>query len=334
MNASNTYHRGVLVALLYLVFGFSWILITDHLTENGGGLGSLQTYKGLFFVLCSSILIFTLVYWLHQKLHRDQVHSKSLFKHSGLAFLVCNRDGSIHNCNENISVLLGYYPHELKSKKLQDLVAKPEELPAQLRNYHSKSETSDDFEHNNSLIHKDGYLIPVKIKGSVHRDRADHVVLISFVIEDLRESLEQQAALRLQKEFTETALLNLPIGVSIHRTNTNERTFINEKFTEIYGWPEEFMTDIDSFFEHVYPDPDYRATIKTRIMQDVASGDPKRMKWSNVRITTQKGEERYVSAINIPVPDQQLMISTVRDVTEAYLASERLVKSKKTTRAA
>ena len=39
------------------------------------------------------------------------------------------------------------------------------------------------------------------------------------------------------------------------------------------------------------------------------------MYWNNVIITTKTGEKRIVNAKNIPLLDQDLMISTVTDVT-------------------
>lgn len=330
MLANNAYNRGLYIALVYLVFGFGWILITDYLleTSTGNTFGTMQTYKGLFFVLCSSLVIFLLTYWMHQKLHRDQAHSKTLFSHSKLAFLTCDKSGRIQNSSDSVSQVLGYSPRELREMNLLDLVPERQNLPEHVINNGHQAETKNDFEHSGKFIHKNGFLIPVNIKGSVERDRAGKVQYSSFVIEDLREAVKQEEALRLQERFIEAALLNLPLGVSIHRTDTNESTFINHKFVEIYGWPAEAMTDVDTFFENVYPDPSYRAEMRKRIFDDILSGDPDRMHWSNVKITTQKGEIRYVSAINIPIPDQHLMISTVQDVTEIHLTQLDLLQRK------
>lgn len=279
-------------------------------------------------MLCSSVVIFFLTYWLHEKLHRNQAHSKTLFSHSKLAFLTCDTQGAITNCSENVAQILGYTPHELKKKKLIDLVPNQNNLPAHLMSKNSTDNAVSDFEHSSEFIHKDGFLIPVMIKGSVERDRAGAVQYSSFVIEDLRETQKQKEALRLQENFIETALRNLPIGVSINRTDTNESTFINPQFEKIYGWPAELMTDVDSFFESVYPNPVYRSEIRERIMTDILSGDPDRMRWTNIKITTQGGEERDVDAINIPIPKQNLMISTVQDVTDAYLSKLDLIQGK------
>jgi PAS domain S-box-containing protein len=77
----------------------------------------------------------------------------------------------------------------------------------------------------------------------------------------------------------------------------------------------------------VYPDEEYRKQVSERIMSDIASRDPQRMVWRDVRITRQSGEIAYVDAVNIPIYEQNFMISTVIDVSERHRASSALAES-------
>ncbi len=119
-----------------------------------------------------------------------------------------------------------------------------------------------------------------------------------------------------RNEFIEVILDNLPIGVAINLINEGTVIYMNRAFTEIYGWPAEELTNIAGFFKKVYPDTEYRAEIEKKISDDIASGDPERMHWENIIITGQSGEKKTVNASNIPVFEQNLMISTVMDVTD------------------
>jgi PAS domain S-box-containing protein len=58
------------------------------------------------------------------------------------------------------------------------------------------------------------------------------------------------------------------------------------------------------------------------VVADMESGDPERMQWTNLKITTQEGEKRIVDAKNIPLIDQNQMISTVINVTTEKEAKE------------
>lgn len=152
---------------------------------------------------------------------------------------------------------------------------------------------------------------------------------ISQYEKDVAEQLqEQQSELKKQHVFTQTILDNLPIGLAINYIDEGTALYMNQRFVEIYGWPEEELRDISTFFEKVYPNPEYRKDLQARILTDLASGDPERMHWENVRITAKDGRERIVNAVNIPVPEQNLMISTVMDMTRPSQLMTELKKAK------
>ena len=136
---------------------------------------------------------------------------------------------------------------------------------------------------------------------------------------EVRRAAEQLLADR--NIFIETILDNLPIGLAVNYIDEGRATYMNRRFTEIYGWPQEVLVDIPSVFEHVYPDPEYRRELMNQVLADLDSEDPERMQWENLRITRQDGSEASVSAKNIPIYDQNFMISTVQDTTERVATS-------------
>ena len=132
-----------------------------------------------------------------------------------------------------------------------------------------------------------------------------------------------------RNQFIEAILDNLPIGLAVNVIDQGRATYINRKFEEIYGWPKEELEDIEQFFANVYPDPVYRQKIKTTILSDIQSHDPERMVWDGFDITTKKGEKRIIGAKNIPLYEQNLMISTVQDITDNRRMQERLQQAQK-----
>ncbi|HKL66603.1 MAG TPA: PAS domain S-box protein, partial [Bacteroidales bacterium] len=125
-----------------------------------------------------------------------------------------------------------------------------------------------------------------------------------------------------RKQFTEDALDNLPIGVAVNLIDEGSVIYMNKTFSDIYGWPEKDLEDIENFFELVYPDWEYRKKLKDKIFADIQSGNPGRMQWNDIVVTQKSGEKRIVNAKNIPVFDQNLMISTVIDVTDLHKTAE------------
>ena len=139
--------------------------------------------------------------------------------------------------------------------------------------------------------------------------------------DDLKESEEE---LRKRKEFIETILDNLPIGLAVHTLTGGKVYYMNREFTKIYGWPKDVLTSFDAFFDHVYPDPKYRKVVKKRVLRDIATRDPAKMVWKNLLPTTQTGEQRVVTVRGIPLFEQNLIISTAQDITEKQRANEAL----------
>lgn len=140
--------------------------------------------------------------------------------------------------------------------------------------------------------------------------------------QDIHEEKVSELELADRKAFIETTLDNLPIGIAVNRMDSGEKILMNKKFSEIYGWPEEELSDLETFFKKVYPDDQYRKEIKSQVLEDIESGDLNRMSWKNLEITTREGEQRIVNAKNIPLYDQNQMISTVIDVTAEREAEE------------
>ncbi len=148
-----------------------------------------------------------------------------------------------------------------------------------------------------------------------HQNRPSFEKKLNATVQDISEKKQVQIQLEERNRFIETAIENIPIGIAVNKIDDGSVTLLNRNFTEIYGWPKNVLTDISSFFSNVYPDEQYRAEISSRILADIESNDINRMSWENINITTQAGEERIVNAKNIPLYDQNLMISTVVDVT-------------------
>lgn len=142
-----------------------------------------------------------------------------------------------------------------------------------------------------------------------------------------RKKMEEELIKRNQ--FIETILGNLPIGLAVHYIDEGKATYINKKFEEICRWPKEELNDVESFFQKVYPDPAYREKIRRRILEDIQSGDPERMVWDGLEVTGKDGSKRIVFIKNIPLYEQNLMISTVQDITERRYLQNRLQQAQK-----
>ena len=146
--------------------------------------------------------------------------------------------------------------------------------------------------------------------------------------ESEKEMHQKNIELSERNQFIQTILDNLPIGLALNDTGTGNRIYSNRKFEEIYGWPANEMDSVQSFFEKVYPDENFRNQLIRRIMADIASGDKEKLHWENIEITCKNGAKKIVNAVNIPLVEQNTMVSTVTDITELYLIQKDLLAAK------
>jgi len=181
----------------------------------------------------------------------------------------------------------------------------------------------------NENVRKDGRVIVCEWYNTSLVDADGKVVAAASQVEDITERKQADEELKKRNLFVESLLENAPIGFAVNQIDDGLPVFISRNFETIYGVAPNSISNVDDYFDTVYRDPVFRETIRERVMADMTSGDPARMRWENVPITTQSGEQKFVTATNIPLPDQNLMISTVQDVTTRRRAEEALIESEK-----
>ncbi len=123
------------IAFLYLLIGSLWILLSDKmLLEFFSGLSAkqltyLQTYKGWFYVITTSILLFvTVKFYLNsvyegkKKLIESEKKYRHLFEVNPTPIWVCSKSTlKITAANNAFIKKYGYYPEEVESLSLFSL---------------------------------------------------------------------------------------------------------------------------------------------------------------------------------------------------------------------
>ena len=123
-----------------------------------------------------------------------------------------------------------------------------------------------------------------------------------------------------RRQLLERILDNSTMGFAINNTVTGEVLYVNDAFLRTYRIPREACTSAGGFMQAVYGG---REELGRRIAADVASNDPARMVWEDIELTDKHGETFHVSARNITLPEQELIIATVLDVTAQKRLRER-----------
>ncbi len=199
----------------------------------------------------------------------------------------------------------------------------PDDFAIYKKSFEQSFRTGELLDVNLRLIANDGELKHCHAKGKIIYDDSGQAIRFIGTLMDITGLKRAEEELTKSNQYIKSILDNMPIGLAVNTIDDGIVGYINENFTRIYGWPKEALSDIDQFFEKVYPGVEGKE-LKAKIIHDMSSCDPKTMSWDDLKITTSTGEHKYISARNIPIPEQNLMVSTVWDTTRIHESQEAL----------
>jgi PAS domain S-box-containing protein len=263
-----------------------------------------------------------------EALQEVELEYRRLYESMMDAFVKVDMSGRIQEFNSVYQTMLGYSAEELRQRTYRDLtpekwhdmereILEGQVLPLGYSEVYEKEYRK-----------KDGTVFPVELRTFLLKDAAGGNSGMWAIVRDISERKRAQEALRQRNRYIETVLEQAPIGFAIHTIDDGVGRFVSARFEEIYGIPRGTIDSHHTFFDKIWPDhPDLREEIRRRVVADMASGDARRMCWKNVPVPLRSGETRYITAMNIPVLDQNLMVSTVQDVTEQVRTENALRQS-------
>lgn len=263
-----------------------------------------------------------------QALLKSEAEFRFIFEEGPAAYFTLTSQGQIVRCNKQAEELFGKPAAELEGDNFSRYLTNPDTK----RPFSITEELKNGQTISNIILQvqrEDSRLIYISLSISITDlpDGSGRMILAS-ASDDTRR-IQREEELRESKEFTSLVLDNLPIGIAVNTVTPAVRfEYTNDAFLRLYGVNKGQIQDPDSFWDIVYPDPEFRRQLQERVRADCESGDSARMYWKDIPIGS-VGEERYISAKNIPMPDKNLMISTVWDVTDRKKAESDLRRTKR-----
>ena len=250
------------------------------------------------------------------------------FDFSPIGMCLTDLDGRLLYVNRKFCEMLGYAREELEGESISDLTYAEDKWITDENYRRVKRGEAGNLAFEKRYIRRDGaffwsYVVVTVLMGP--DERPDKCIV---QIQDITERRRMEEELRSREAFSRAVMDNLPIGISV---NSYEPPlvfeYMNDNFPRFYRTTREALTGADVFFDAVYEDPEYREVIRDRVLADMRSGDPARMRWENIPISREGSETRYISANNVPVPGRNMHISIVTDETERVLTLEALEKN-------
>lgn len=174
-----------------------------------------------------------------------------------------------------------------------------------------------------------------RVIASAIKDSDGKVVQLLGQLEDISERKALELEIEEKEAFNRLIMDNLPIGIAVNAVTPNvEFVYMNDRFPAYYRTTREALSQSDAFWDVVYEDETFREQIKAIVLKDLADDSLERKCWKNVPIARRGQETRYVTAYNTKLPDKDIHISTVIDVTDRVNAEMALLQAKEEAEAA
>lgn len=259
---------------------------------------------------------------------KNKIYLRNVFESLEESVLLIDpKKYTIIDCNDATLKIFGYSKDELLDKSSKILHVDEEHYQKFIEKSVIVLQNGNVFKTEYVLKCKSGEIINTDHTITISRNELGELNQVVSVIRDITEKKRAEIELKERNNFIEAIIDNVPIGIAVNKIDDGSLTLINKQFSDIYGWTEDDVNNVDDFFRNVYQDEEFRDKMKERITADMMSGDPERMQWEKIPIDTKDQGKRFVNAKNIPVPEQNLMISTVLDVSERARAEIELKES-------
>ena len=315
------------VALLYMLFGGLWILLSDRLLDlfvhDPDVLTRIQTYKGWGFVIASAALIYFLLRndphlrrQVEAALQESEARYQNLFEASNDAILLGTPEGQILGANPAACHIFGRTEAELKALGRAAILDSSD--PRVEAAFQDRARTGS-FTSELTLIRKDGSTFPAEISSSLYRDREGHP-RTSMIIRDIRERKQADRALRESEARFSTVFQSSPIGISITRIADGCYIDVNREYEKISGYSRDELIGKTTSQLYMWVNPKDRE----RLLSELDARG--RMTDYETQSRRKSGEVRntLISAELIELAGERCILSLTRDITEGKRAEAKI----------
>lgn len=257
--------------------------------------------------------------------------SEQKYRHlveTSLQGIVILQDFKIVYANPAFANITGYSIEELLSFTPQNTMnlVHPDEQSVVWNNYKQRLAGIDIPPHyifkgvskDKSIKYLDLYVSKIEYDGKM---------AVQGLILDMTEQVTARKVLEQRNKFIETILNNIPLGIVVSEIDSGKSTFVNSEFEEILGWAGDEIITIDSLLKKFPNNSGKKTHLSDKIKADIMEKKPEDLFWENIEVNSKSGERKYLSVKYIPLYDQNLLITTLQDMTDRITADMHLQSS-------
>ncbi|CAG36653.1 ABC transporter substrate binding protein [Desulfotalea psychrophila] len=289
------------------------------------------TLSGIFLLLLLVISLATAVINL-KKAQKKVFLSDDILEQMPEAIVLTGMDGNIEKWLGRAEEIFGYSESDCLGRALAFNQSSELNITEQIE---AGIEKSSRFLGEIACLRKDGTSVPIEVTSTRAFSRSGIAVGTISILQDISERREAKESLRASEDRFRKMIAKSPMPTML--TNQNyDIAFVNDKFTELFGYRLEDIETGRKWWKSAYPDANYRrraeegwrVAIKKMLAGDA---DMARQEWD---LTVKDGSVRRCEFYMVPIEDLSLVIvndisQRVREASEKNKLELRLRQAQK-----
>jgi PAS domain S-box-containing protein len=244
-----------------------------------------------------------------------------------VGFALTAADSRWIHFNDKLCEILGYSRAELQKKTWREITP-PEDLEKEEPHFEEVLKGAPNISgFEKRYIRKDGSLVDVLVSTQAVRNPDASVAYFASIIQDITAQKRAEGEILEEREKLRTLSDNAPFGMVLI-DKTGRFTYVNTKFTELFGYD---LTDVPhgrSWFRKAYPEPEYRHRVVATWVEDFRGTGPAERKPRVFSVTCKDGMKKIIEFIPSMLASGDYLM-TCEDITELRKLESQLRQAQK-----
>ena len=261
----------------------------------------------------------------HRKIREQELRTLQLaVDNVAASIIITNREGNIEYVNAKFTEITGYSFAECVGRNPRFL-KDPDKPSAAYRELWDAITVGKSWRGIVKNVKKDGSFYWESAIISPVQDETGEIIRYVAVKEDITDRLKAEQELREREERFRRLVQKTPLAMALVNP-AGDVGYINERFTDIFGYMREDLPNIEHWWRKAYPNEKYRQIVRSKWEEAAARSTQtgKDIEVGEYKITCKSGEERIVETSGILIGED--MLAAFNDVTERR-RQERLLRA-------
>lgn len=263
-----------------------------------------------------------------ERLRQSEEKYRSIFENVVEGIFQTEPEGRFISVNPAMARIHGFASPEEMVRSVNDIGRELYVDPADRRKYRAILEEQGAVTNFEAQVYRmDGSTIWTSVNARAVKDATGAILYHEGTAEDItvRKNAEKEAL--QEREKLEIISNNAPFGMVL--TNREGRlTYINDRFTRLFGYDLSDIPDIGTWFRKSYPDAEYQCMVMANWAESFRDGEPGIQDYKIFTVTCKDGTQKIVNFILSVLASDEYLI-TCEDITEIRHLESQLHQAQK-----